>query len=210
MVVELIEKYFNYITDDQRNKFSELMNLYSDWNSKINVISRKDMDQFYLHHVVHSLTLTKFVTFSKGTKIMDLGTGGGFPGIPLAIYYPEVEFVLLDSIGKKIKVVQEVANSLQLQNLRAYHVRAEEHHEKFHYVVSRAVSTLKELIQWTKYSFEKKELNPLPNGIIAYKGGNLTEELKEIKKSNPFEQWTISDHFSEDYFKQKYLIYVQK
>ncbi len=208
--MQSILQYFTQLTEVQKNKLTELKSLYEFWNAQINVISRKDMDQFYLHHVLHSLTLTKFMNFRNGTKIMDLGCGGGFPGIPLAIFYPELEFVLIDSIGKKIKVVNEVADSLQLKNVKAYHRRAEEHKEKFHYIVTRAVAPFSDLVRWTYHSFEKKEINAYPNGLIAYKGGDLQDELSTLKKSNPYEQWTLSDHFTEEYFHQKYLIYVQK
>ncbi|MEO6191158.1 MAG: 16S rRNA (guanine(527)-N(7))-methyltransferase RsmG, partial [Saprospiraceae bacterium] len=144
------------------------------------------------------------------TKIMDLGCGGGFPGIPLAIYFPEVEFVLIDSIGKKIKVVREVVEVLNLKNVRAYHTRSEDHVENFQFVVTRAVAKLTELIFWTKNSFESKEMNSIPNGLIAYKGGDIHEEIAQLNRSKHFEQWTISDKFIEDYFLNKYLIYVQK
>lgn len=208
--MELICSYFSSLTENQKNQFAQLKELYEHWNAQINVISRKDMDQFYLHHVLHSLSLVRYANFSPGTKIMDLGTGGGFPGIPLAIYYPEVEFVLIDSIGKKIKVVNEVISALHLTNVKTYHSRAEERKDKFHYVVTRAVAPLKDLVQWTRFSYEKKEINALPNGLIAYKGGDLKDELDQIKKTDPYEIWTLSEIFKEDYFNQKYLIYVQK
>ncbi|MCC6817135.1 MAG: 16S rRNA (guanine(527)-N(7))-methyltransferase RsmG [Saprospiraceae bacterium] len=208
--MEQVLKYFNKLSDDQKKLFTELKPLYEFWNAQINVISRKDIDQFYLHHIIHSLSLTRFFNFKPDTKVMDLGCGGGFPGIPLAIYFPKVEFVLIDSIGKKIKVVNEIINELELKNVRAYHKRAEEHKEKFHFVVSRAVSQFNELIQWTRNSFDKHEINALPNGIFAYKGGDLREELLQLKKSNPYEIWKIFDQFEEEFFKQKYIIYVQK
>ncbi|MEP7196631.1 MAG: 16S rRNA (guanine(527)-N(7))-methyltransferase RsmG [Saprospiraceae bacterium] len=208
--MEKILQYINPLNPIQIDRFSELKNLYDFWNVQINVISRKDMDQFYLHHVLHSLCITKFINFNSGTKIMDLGCGGGFPGIPLAIFFPEVEFVLIDSIGKKIKVVNEVSKALQLQNIRAYHTRVEDHKEKFQFVISRAVAKCIDLLTWTKNSYDHLEINSIPNGLLAYKGGNLAEELLEIKSSNPYEKWSISDKISEEYFQNKFIVYVQK
>ncbi|MEO6190712.1 MAG: 16S rRNA (guanine(527)-N(7))-methyltransferase RsmG, partial [Saprospiraceae bacterium] len=178
--MESLTSHFKELDSIQKDRFSQLKSLYEYWNTQINVISRKDMEQFYLHHVLHSLTLTKFLNFANGTKIMDLGCGGGFPGIPLAIFFPEVEFVLIDSIGKKIKVVREVVEALNLKNVRAYHIRSEDHVETFQFVVTRAVAKLKELIYYTKNSFESKEMNSIPNGLIAYKGGDIHEEIAQL------------------------------
>lgn len=208
--MELIKKYFTKLNIVQYQQLEELLPLYQYWNNQINVISRKDMENFYLHHVLHSLSLCRLINFSNETKVMDLGCGGGFPGIPLAIYYPEVEFTLIDSIGKKIKVVEEVKNALQLKNVRTFNIRAEQHREKYHYVVSRAVAKISDLLLWTSNSFTTKEINPLPNGLIAYKGGDLTEELQSLHKKHPFEVWDIFNSIPEEYFKNKSLVYVQK
>lgn len=187
-----------------------MQSLYEEWNARINVISRKDMEQFYLHHVLHSLSLARFTGFKAGTRIMDLGCGGGFPGIPLAILFPEVQFVLIDSIGKKIRVAGEVSAALGLKNTTVLHQRAEENKGKYHFVVSRAVAPLADLMRWSRNAFDKKEINALPNGLIAYKGGDLSAEIAEISRSHPLETWRIQDRFPEPFFENKFLIYVQK
>lgn len=208
--MESIVKYFNGLSDHQIQQLSQLKSLYEEWNEKINVISRKDMDDFYLHHVLHSLTLTSFIKFASGTTILDLGCGGGFPGIPLAIFYPDVHFTLIDGTGKKIKVVQAVSDALELKNITAIHTRAESHKGQYHFVISRAVATLHELLNWSFDKWKKEQINALPNGLIAYKGGDLNLEIKDIKKGNYIEKWDIFDKFPEPYFTEKYLIYVQK
>lgn len=205
MQSEIIRKYFPEITKEQEDKFNRLFELYSDWNSKINVISRKDMDQFYIHHVLHSLGIAKVIRFQPGTKILDVGTGGGFPGVPLAILYPDAQFHLVDSIGKKIKVVNEVAESLQLKNITTQHSRAEDVKGKFHFIVSRAVTTFSEFIPWVANKFAKEEFNSLPNGILYLKGGDLSEELKGIKHYEITELKTI---FEEEFFETKKVVYL--
>ncbi|HMW37893.1 MAG TPA: 16S rRNA (guanine(527)-N(7))-methyltransferase RsmG [Saprospiraceae bacterium] len=194
----------------QKTQFADMFDLYKEWNSKINVISRKDMDAFYLHHVLHSLSLARFVKFNPGTRFMDLGCGGGFPGIPLAILLPDTEWTLVDSIGKKIHVVQEISQALGLKNISAFHQRAEDHQSKFHFIVSRAVAPLGDLMRWSRHTFSHKEMNSLPNGLIAYKGGDLTAEIAEIRNSHPMERWSIQEQIPESYFENKFLIYVQK
>ncbi|MEJ6748447.1 MAG: 16S rRNA (guanine(527)-N(7))-methyltransferase RsmG, partial [Flavobacteriales bacterium] len=179
--MELILKYFPNLTEKKIQQFSQLQNLYTDWNAQINVISRKDMDNLYINHVLHSLAIAKVIDFADGSKILDVGTGGGFPGIPLAILFPEVDFLLVDSIGKKIKVVNEVANSIGLKNLRAQHTRAEQVVGQFDFVVSRAVTKMKVFQQWVRKRISVKQNNTLFNGILYLKGGDLTEELKGIK-----------------------------
>lgn len=208
--MELIHRYIHPLSENQQKSLTELLPLYQFWNAQINVISRKDMDSFILHHVLHSLTLTRFTQFKPGTKIIDLGCGGGFPGIPLAIFYPEVEFILIDSIGKKIKVVHEVCKTLNLQNVTAHHCRVEDCKEKVQFIVTRAVASLQQLLIWSQHRFDKKEMNALPNGLIAYKGGNLQDELNAIKNTHPYEVWNIHDKIPENYFTEKFLIYVQK
>ncbi|MGY6561030.1 MAG: 16S rRNA (guanine(527)-N(7))-methyltransferase RsmG [Luteibaculaceae bacterium] len=205
--VELIFKYFPNLTETQKQHFSNLSELYADWNAKINVISRKDMDQFYLHHVLHSLALVKVMQFKPGSSILDLGTGGGFPAIPLAIYYPEVQFLAVDSIGKKITVVQEVASALGLGNLVAKHTRVEEVKEKFDFVVSRAVAPADKLISWCNKNVSKQQNHALPNGLLALKGGDLTMELKGFKKSASI--FNISDYFKEEFFETKQVVHIQ-
>lgn len=181
--------------------------LYPHWNAQINVISRKDIESLYLHHVLHSLGIAKTLSFVAGTRILDVGTGGGFPGIPLAILFPEVEFHLVDSIGKKIKVVREVASAIGLKNVEAYHIRAEQLDEKYDFVVSRAVTRLVEFYPWIRNKFIKNDKNALPNGLLYLKGGDLTEEIRESKlKAQTF---PLTDYFKEDFFETKYVVYVQ-
>ena len=204
--MDLILKYFPDLTDLQKERFSALLPLYSEWNTKINVISRKDMDLFYTHHVLHSLTLTKVLPVKTGTRILDLGTGGGFPGIPLAIFFPEVSFMLVDSIGKKINVVRSIADSIGLSNVNAVHARTEHIKERFNFVVSRAVAPLPDLIKWTGNLFDKKNNGSVPNGIFCLKGGDLKQELAPyIKRAT---QIDITDFFNEPYFNEKKIIYL--
>ena len=179
--MDIILKYFPNLTQEQIKKFQLLDELYHDWNAKINVISRKDIDNLYEHHVLHSLGIAEIIRFKPGTKIMDLGTGGGFPGIPLAIMFPETSFHLVDSIGKKIKVCQEVANALSLQNVTTQWCRAEEIKDKYHYVVSRAVMPLADLVKIIRKNISKEQINALPNGIICLKGGELANETLPLK-----------------------------
>jgi 16S rRNA (guanine527-N7)-methyltransferase len=204
--VEIVLKYFPDITPQQKEHFAALQGLYSEWNEKINVISRKDIEQLYERHVVHSLAIYKFLPFQPGSKILDIGTGGGFPGIPLAIMMPDVQFHLTDSIGKKIKVVQEVADALGLKNVKAEHVRSEQVKSKYDFVVSRAVAELKMLLAWSNGKVLKDNVNALPNGLICLKGGDLKDELKEVKREK--EVYGLSDYFSEEFFETKKLVYV--
>lgn len=195
---ELIYKYFPNLSEKQKKLFSELGALYADWNSKINVISRKDMDHFYQHHVLHSLGIAKVISFKPKTKILDVGTGGGFPGIPLAILFPQCEFNLVDSIGKKIKVVNAVAESLGLKNVKAQQIRAEELKEKFHFIISRAVTDLPEFQEWVKNKFLSENFNDLPNGILYLRGeGNMGNKIYELKK-----------YFSEEFFETKKVVFI--
>jgi len=205
--VDIIYNYFPKLTDSQKEQFAKLADLYTFWNSQINVISRKDIDSLYLHHVLHSLGIAKFVQeFTPGTQILDVGTGGGFPGIPMAIMFPEVKFHLVDSIGKKIKVVREVASGLGLNNVEADHIRAEQLDDKYDFVLSRAVTRLAEFTPWIRNKFSKKDKNGIPNGILYLKGGDLSEEIKESKLKA--ELHPLSDYFKEDFFDTKYLVYV--
>lgn len=204
--MEEILKYFPNISDKQKEQFAALFELYKDWNEKINVISRKDIDNLYLHHVLHSLSIAKSISFRPGTKILDFGTGGGFPGIPLAIMFPEVHFKMIDGTGKKIRVVNEVATAIGLQNIEAVHLRGEEEKGKFDFVVSRAVMPLPDLVKITKKNVAKECHNSLPNGIICLKGGSVENEMKPFRKIA--EAIEITNWFSEEWFKEKYIVYV--
>jgi len=207
MTSELLLKYFPQITPQQLQQFDRLPELYQYWNSQINVISRKDIDQLFERHVLHSLGIAKVISFLPGEKVLDVGTGGGFPGIPLAILFPETQFYLVDSIGKKIKVVQEVASALGLQNLKAAHLRAEQVDEKFDFVVSRAVTRLKEFYPWVRGKFNKESKNILPNGILYLKGGDLAEEITE--SGLKVKQYHLKDFFNEEFFETKQVIYIK-
>ena len=206
---ELIFKYFPNLTELQKQQFSQLGELYLDWNQKINVISRKDMENFYLHHVLHSLSIAKVVEFKAFTEVMDAGTGGGFPGIPLAIMFPEVKFYLVDSIGKKIKVVNEVALSLGLKNVEAEQLRMEQVNRTFDFIISRAVTSLPNFMRWTSYKFHNKSFNTLRNGILYIKGGDIQKELNEIKKFKK-KIYNIPDFFDEDYFETKKVVHIYR
>jgi 16S rRNA (guanine527-N7)-methyltransferase len=204
--VELIKQYFPNLTEIQYQQLEMLAPLYTEWNEKINVISRKDMDHFYERHVLHSLGIAKVIEFTPGTKVLDVGTGGGFPGIPLAILFPEIDFFLVDSIGKKIKVVQEVAAALGLKNVRAAHTRAEDVKEKFDFVVSRAVTRLINFYPWVHQKFSKKQQNSLDNGILYLKGIDLSEEFDELHK--PYQLFALTEYFKEEFFDTKGIIHV--
>ena len=206
MSISLILKYFPDLTETQIDQFTQLENLYNEWNEKINVISRKDMESLYEKHILHSLGIAKVMEFVQGTKVLDIGTGGGFPGIPLAILFPEVEFTLVDSIGKKISVVNAVAEGIGLKNITAIHGRAEKVKEKFHFVVSRAVTQMPEFLRWLKGKFEKEQFNPKHNGILYLKGGDLAEELAGLK----CEIFNLKSYFDEEFFDTKKVVYVSK
>lgn len=206
--MEAILRYFPNLSQHQIDQLSALENLYNNWNSQINVISRKDMEHFYEHHVLHSLGIAKVIQFIKGTEILDVGTGGGFPGIPLAILFPEVNFHLVDSIGKKIKVVNEVANAIELKNLIAEHKRAEEVKAKFDFVVSRAVTRLVNFYPWVHNSFKKESFNELDNGILYLKGIDLTEEFDELRK--PYQLYPLKEYFQEEFFETKGVIFIPR
>jgi 16S rRNA (guanine527-N7)-methyltransferase len=203
---QLIQKYFKNLTEDQISKFDQLYDLYSFWNAQINVISRKDIDELYERHILHSLGIAKFCSFKPGEKVLDVGTGGGFPGIPLAILFPETHFHLVDSIGKKIKVVVEVAAGLGLQNVKATHSRVEQITDKYDFVVSRAVTKLADFYPWVRGKFNKDSKNAIANGILYLKGGDLTEEIKESKLKA--ELYPLSDYFEEEFFETKFVVYI--
>ena len=206
--MEIIEKYFSDFTPKQKEQLNALLPLYKEWNEKINVISRKDIDNFYLHHVLHSLTITTQFEFEKGASIMDLGCGGGFPGVPLAIFFPETEFYMVDSINKKLNVVKEIAAAIGLTNITVKHTRAEDIKDrKFDTVVSRAVAPLKDLWQWSRPLIKriKTDNENVPNGLICLKGGDLTKEIQE-SGCKPY-VWDIDKVFPEEYFKEKYMLY---
>ncbi|OWK73077.1 16S rRNA (guanine(527)-N(7))-methyltransferase RsmG [Flavobacteriaceae bacterium JJC] len=206
MAVELIEKYFPNLSEDQKNQFAKLDELYKEWNEKINVISRKDMESLYEKHILHSLGIAKVMQFAPNTKVLDIGTGGGFPGIPLAILFPEVQFTLIDSIGKKITVVKEVSEGIGLKNVTAVHGRAEDLKAKFHFVVSRAVTQMPVFLRWLRGKFEKEQFNPKHNGVLYLKGGDLAEELAGLKA----EIFSLKDFFESDFFETKKVVYLSK
>jgi 16S rRNA (guanine527-N7)-methyltransferase len=208
MNVDLIYKYFPRLSPQQREQFAALGELYGHWNAQINVISRQDMDGLYEKHVLHSLGIAKVIWFKPGTEILDVGTGGGFPGIPLAILFPLVDFHLVDSIGKKIKVVQEVATALGLKNVRAEQTRVEHMDTAYDFVVSRAVTRLMPFMGWVRYKVRKAGNNDLPNGVLYLKGGDLTEELAEVP--DKYRIFNLSDYFDEAFFETKNVIFVPK
>lgn len=206
MAIELILKYFPEISEIQRTQFEKLEAVYKEWNEKINVISRKDMDFLYEKHILHSLGIAKIMEFAPETKVLDVGTGGGFPGIPLAILFPDAHFTLIDSIGKKITVVQAVSEELGLKNITAIHGRAEKLKEKFHFVVSRAVTRMPDFLIWLKGKFEKQQLNKKHNGVLYLKGGDLGDELAGLK----CEIFNLKDVFEEEFFETKKVVYLSK
>lgn len=203
---EIINKYFDGLSLEQQRQFKALGDLYEDWNAKINVISRKDIDNLYEHHVLHSLGIAKVINFKPGTTVMDLGSGGGFPGIPLAIYFPEVKFHLIDSIGKKIRVATEISQSIGLSNISFSHERAEEEKAKFDFVVSRAVMPMGDLVKIVKKNIKKQQQNALPNGIICLKGGELEQEISHFR--NRSLTWDLSEFFEEAYFETKKVVFT--
>lgn len=203
--MELIEKYFPEITTDQKDKFGLLQELYQDWNLKINVVSRKDIDELYLRHVLHSLGIAKVQAFKKGASILDVGTGGGFPGIPLAILFPETEFHLVDSIGKKIKVVNEVSEGLGLKNLRTSNARVEEVDGHYDFIVSRAVAVMPTFVYWVRGKIAKQSNHELKNGILYLKGGDLSEELADYKRAVVYD---LKEYFEEEFFETKKVVHL--
>lgn len=203
--MDIIKKYFT-LTDHQEQQFAALGALYADWNSKINVISRKDIDNLYCHHILHSLAIAKFLSFREGTHILDLGTGGGFPGIPLAIMFPECQFTLIDSVGKKIKVADAIAKEIGLENVECKCLRAEEEKSRYQFVVSRAVMPLPDLVKVVRKNIAIEQFNALPNGIISLKGGELQAEIHPFR--NLAEQVKISTYFKEEYFETKKIVYL--
>lgn len=209
MKSEIVFKYFPDLTELQKSRIIYLEELYAFWNSQINVISRKDFDNFYLHHVLHSLAIAKIVQFKNFTEILDAGTGGGFPGIPLAILYPGANFYLVDSVGKKIKVVNEVVKSLQLENVKTEQTRMEQVDHTFDFVISRAVTSLPDFVRWTAYKVHKKSFNKIPNGILYLKGGDVNEELIGIRQFRK-KVYNLPEFFCEDYFETKKLIHLYK
>ena len=208
--MELIQQYFTNLTEQQQEQFRQLGPLYQDWNQKINVISRKDIDNIYEHHVFHSLAIAAVIRFRANSEILDLGTGGGFPGIPLAILFPDTKFTLIDGTLKKIKVVKEVKEAIGLKNVEAMQMRAEElKKRRFDFVITRAVARLPQLVQWSERLLKSKHVHPLPNGLIALKGGRVQEEIKELPKGSYAELYPIKDFFQEPYFEEKFVVYVQ-
>jgi 16S rRNA (guanine527-N7)-methyltransferase len=206
MSIAIIQKYFPDLTEKQIEQFTKLESLYGEWNEKINVISRKDMESLYEKHILHSLGIAKIMEFAPGTKVLDVGTGGGFPGVPLAILFPETQFTLIDSIGKKITVVNAVSEGIGLANLTAIHGRAEKVKEKFHFVVSRAVTQMPEFLKWLKGKFEKEQFNAKHNGVLYLKGGDLAEELAGLR----CELFNLKNYFEEEFFDTKKVVYLSK
>lgn len=204
--MNIITKYFPKLDELQIARFVQLEPLYGEWNAQINVISRKDFEGFYERHVLHSLAIAKLISFTPGTKVLDVGTGGGFPGIPLAIMFPEVKFHLVDSIGKKIKVVNAVIESLELKNATAQQIRAEELKDKYDFVVSRAVTRLPEFVPWVQKNISAKQINPMPNGILYLKGGEISAEIKPYKRSVFVKN--LSDYFDEEFFDTKKVVHL--
>ncbi|MFK7807187.1 MAG: 16S rRNA (guanine(527)-N(7))-methyltransferase RsmG, partial [Saprospiraceae bacterium] len=203
-------KYYPDLTERQQQQFEQLGPLYKDWNSKINVISRKDIDQLFERHVLHSLSISTVVKFNPGAEVMDLGTGGGFPGIPLAILFPETNFLLIDGIAKKIKVVNDVAEQLGLKNVTAIQGRAEElKNRRFDFIVTRAVAKMDQLFRWTQRLYAKKHFHAIPNGMIALKGGNVRAEIKALPKGEYTEIYPLAKLYKEDFFEEKFIVYLQ-
>jgi len=204
--VSIIHKYFPHLTEEQKQQFGQLGTLYKEWNERINVISRKDIDNIFINHVLHSLGIAKVMSFVPGSEVLDVGTGGGFPGIPLAILFPDSKFHLVDSIGKKITVVKEVAAAVGLKNVKADQIRAEQVKGKYDFVVSRAVTRMREFYGWVRSKTKPVSMNSLDNGILYLKGGDLEEEMNELKR--PYSIYHLSDYFTEEFFETKHVVYV--
>ncbi|MEM1319288.1 MAG: 16S rRNA (guanine(527)-N(7))-methyltransferase RsmG [Bacteroidota bacterium] len=207
--MQIIEKYFTRLSPAQQQALSQLFPLYQEWNAKINLISRKDIDNLYEHHILHSLAIAQYINFAPQARVLDLGTGGGFPGIPLAILFPNTQFTLIDGTLKKIKVVKAVAEALGLSNVTAIQIRAEEVKDRFDFVVSRAVASMEKLIPWSFRLLSKTHQHALPNGLIALKGGNVKAEFDALPNRHYYEVTPINDFFQEPYFEEKFLVYVQ-
>lgn len=207
--MDILLKYFPELSPTQIKQFEQLGPLYAEWNQKINVISRKDIENIYDHHILHSLAIAKIIKFKAGAKVLDLGTGGGLPGIPLAILFPEVNFILVDGTGKKIKVVQAIAEALALSNVQAMHSRAEDLKTKFDFVICRAVAKLDKLVGWSQKLISEQQIHALPNGLITLKGGAIKAEIKELPKGEYVEVFPLSDFFEEPYYEEKVAVYVQ-
>ena len=205
MDAQLIFNYFPNLTQQQQDQFIALEALYQDWNLKINIVSRKDIEELYLRHVLHSLAIAKFISFNPGAQVLDVGTGGGFPGIPLAILFPETQFTLVDAIGKKIKVVQEVVDGLGIENVRAIHQRVEEDNNQYDFVVSRAVAAMPTFMRWIKGRIKKVSEHPIKNGVLYLKGGDLGEELQDYRT---VQIYSLMDYYKEDFFETKKLVYL--
>ena len=200
-----LKKYFPNLSQDQLEKFMRLVPIYKDWNSKVNLISRRDIENLFTNHILHSLSIVNIIEFESSTSVLDVGTGGGFPGIPLAIFFPNVKFTLLDSIGKKIKVVESVSKDLSLSNVTAINDRVENHFDKYDFILSRAVAKMDKFYSLVNKNFNSKSINKIPNGIISLKGGDLKDELKDFKEKKIFD---ISEFFTDDFFKTKRVVYV--
>lgn len=200
-----LKKYFPNLSQDQLEKFMMLVPIYKDWNSKVNLISRRDIENLFTNHILHSLSIVNIIEFESSTSVLDVGTGGGFPGIPLAIFFPNVKFTLLDSIGKKIKVVESVSKDLSLSNVTAINDRVENHFDKYDFILSRAVAKMDKFYSLVNKNFNSKSINEIPNGIISLKGGDLKDELKDFKEKKIFD---ISEFFTDDFFKTKRVVYV--
>ena len=205
--MEIILKYFPHLSQKQIQEFAALQKLYSDWNEKINVISRKDIENLYERHILHSLSIAKFVQFKNAAKIMDLGTGGGFPGVPLAILFPDARFHLVDSIGKKLKVIEAVKEELGIKNVFTFHSRSEDMKFQYDFVVSRAVAPLEDLLNWTKGKYTANDQHPVRNGLICLKGGDIDVEISVAKK---VQKVSLTKYFQEDFFKDKFLVYAEQ
>jgi len=206
---DIILKYFPHLSAQQQKQFEQLAPLYREWNDKINVISRKDIDHLYEHHLLHSLAIAKLIRFKPGAEVLDLGTGGGLPGIPLAILFPDTHFTLIDGTRKKITVVEHIRAGIGATNISARHIRAEELKQRFDFVVSRAVAGLDKLVTWSDRLIKAKQIHALPNGLIALKGGRLKSEIDALPRGNYVEVYPLSDYYEEPYFMEKYVVYVQ-